>query len=76
MSVRGEYAQLLRLVDGLPAAGGIQLVVDIRSVPLDGVHGDYQLAGDLFVGQALLHELQDFLFPPGQERVRSSVELH
>ena len=55
----GEQAKSTGAVEGLQAAVGAELVVQVPHVRPDRVHRHIELAGDLWRGQAGLQEAQD-----------------
>jgi hypothetical protein len=55
----GEQAKSTGAVEGLQAAVGAELVVQVPHVRPDRVHRHIELAGDLRRGQAGLQEAQD-----------------
>ena len=61
-----QQAQPDRFGDHVSPSIDLELVVDRRSVSFDRQRGDDQHLSDLFVGQALRQERQDFALALGQ----------
>ena len=60
MGILGEYAELPGTGDCLGPVGDVELAVDAGRVGFDGAWGYDELPGDLLVGPAQGHEVENF----------------
>jgi len=59
--VSGNQEEFLTLLHGLRAATDVEFQKEVCGVGLDGVDGHEKFVGDLLVGVAFGHELEDFV---------------